>query len=221
MASRKKRTPSTTAAVPADRRYLPAAVALAVLTLLAFSNSFSAGFPLDNKGLILQDPRVHEATSQNVDLILQHSYWWPRGNSGLYRPVTTFSYLWNYAILGDARQPAGYHWVNFLLHLINVLLVYFLARKLIGDFWPATFLAALWAVHPVLTESVTNIVGRPDLLAGMSLLAGLLLYLKSADSRGAVQIVWLVALLAVTAAGVFSKESAVMIVGVIVLYELC
>src|SRR6185369_9364658 len=158
MASRKKRTPSTTAAVPADRRYLPAAVALAVLTLLAFSNSFSAGFPLDNKGLILQDARVHEATSHNIDLILQHSYWWPRGNSGLYRPVTTLSYLFNYAILGSGDRPAGYHWVNFLLHLVNVLLLFRLASKLIGDFWPAASLAGLWAVHPVLTESVTNIV---------------------------------------------------------------
>jgi tetratricopeptide (TPR) repeat protein len=223
MKARKKgrRTQINQTAIPtgSDRRHLLAAVALCVITLLAFSNSFSAGFPLDNKGLILQDSRVHEGSRQNIDLILQHSYWWPRGNSGLYRPVTTLSYLFNYAILGDGDHPAGYHWVNFLLHLGNVLLVYALALKLIGDFWPSALLAALWAVHPVLTESVTNIVGRPDLLAGASLLGGCLLYLKSAESGGLARIAWLAGLMAATAAGVFSKESAVMIVAVIVLYE--
>jgi len=203
-----------------DRRHLLAAVALCVVTLLAFSNSFSAGFPLDNKGLILQDARVHEASGQNLDLILQHSYWWPRGNSGLYRPVTTLSYLFNYAILGDGDHPAGYHWVNFLLHLGNVLLVYTLALKLIGDFWPSALLAALWAVHPIHAEAVTNIVGRPDLLAGAALLGGCLLYLKSAEAGGLTRIAWLAGLTAATAAGVFSKESAVMIVAVILLYEL-
>src|ERR1022692_2812972 len=202
-----------------DRSHLLAAVALCVITLLAFSNSFSAGFPLDNKGLILQDARVHEASRQNIDLIFQRSYWWPRGNSGLYRPVTTLSYLFNYAILGEGDHPAGYHWVNFLLHLGNVLLVYALAIKLIGDFWPSALLAALWAVHPVHTESVTNIVGRPDLLAGAALLGGCLLYLKSADAGGLARIAWLAGLMAATAAGVFSKGSDAMIVAVIVLYE--
>jgi tetratricopeptide (TPR) repeat protein len=213
--------PAIQAKPPAPaNRHLLVVLALCAVTLLAFSNSFSAGFPLDNKGLILQDARIHESTSQNIDQILQHSYWWPRGNSGLYRPVTTLSYLFNYAVLGDGDRPAGYHWVNMLLHLGNVMLVYVLALKLIGDFWPSAMLAGLWAVHPVLTESVTNIVGRPDLLAGMALLSGALLYLKSAESGGVARIAWLAGLMAVTAAGVFSKESAAMIVGVILLYEL-
>ena len=43
---------------------------------------------------------------------------------------------------------------------------------------------AIWAVHPVLTESVTNMVGRPDLLAGMAVLSGFWLYLKSAEAEG-------------------------------------
>lgn len=44
------------------------------------------------------------------------------------------------------------------------------------------FVAGLWAVHPVLTESITNIIGRVDLLAGMAVLSGLLFYLQSDPS---------------------------------------
>src|SRR5579862_7744178 len=79
-------------------RHLLAAAALCMVTLLAFSNSFQAGFVFDNKALLLQDPRVQEATSQNVALILQHSYWWPLGEAGIYRPLTTLSYLFNFAV---------------------------------------------------------------------------------------------------------------------------
>ena len=208
--SRKK----TTGAPPPDRRLL-AAAALCALTLLAFSSSFQAGFAWDNQYLILKDPRIRAATAENIGLIFHHTYWWPTGESGLYRPLTTLSYLFNYAVLGNGEQPSGYHWLNLLLHAGNVLLVYALALRLAPGFWPPLFLAAMWGVHPALTESVTNIVGRSDLLAGMATLSGLLIYMKGARSVG-----WLAGLMAVTAAGVYSKESAVVIVGVIALYEL-
>jgi hypothetical protein len=203
-----------------DRGPLLAMAALSVLALLAYSNSFQAGFTLDNKGLLLEDPRLREASWANLHLILQHTYWWPYGESGLYRPFTTLSYLLNYAILGNGARPAGYHWINLLLHTGNVLLVYALARRLAAGFWAAVFIAGLWGVHPVLTESVTNIIGRADLLAGMSVLAGLLLYMKATEADGWRRISWLLALAAVSFAGMFSKESAVVIPGVITLYEL-
>ena len=95
--------------------------------------------------------------------------------------MTTLSYLFNYAILGDGDQAAGYHWVNLVLHMVNVLLVFAVGRRLLGRLGPAALLAALWAVHPASTESVTNIVGRSDLLAAMATLGGFLMYLKSAD----------------------------------------
>lgn len=196
------------------------AASLCILILLAWSNSFGGGFPFDNKALILHDLRIQEATAPNFSLIFNHSYWWPIFESGLYRPVTTLSYLFNFAILGNSDHPAGYHWVNLLLHALNVFLVYFLATRLIGKLWPAIFVAAVWAVHPVLTESVTNIIGRADLLAGLALLSGFLMYLKSTDSSGWRRVGWLAGLTAVTAIGVFSKESAVAILGVIVFYEL-
>src|SRR5580693_4513510 len=109
-----------------SRFFAPAALVL--LALVAYANSFSAGFAFDNKALILDDTRVHAATAANLDLIVNRSYWWPQGESGLYRPLTTLSYLFNYATLGGGERPAGYHAVNLLLHAMNVLLLYALAR---------------------------------------------------------------------------------------------
>jgi tetratricopeptide (TPR) repeat protein len=175
---------------------------------------------LDNQVLVTGDPRIREASVHNVGLILQHTFWWPNGEAGIYRPLTTLSYLFNYSILGNGSQPAGYHWINFLLHAGNVLLVFALMLRLLGGCRVPLFIAALWAVHPVLTESVTNIVGRADLLAGMAVLGGFLMYLKSAEATGNRRVAWLAGLAGATAVGIFSKESAVVLPGVILLYEL-
>ena len=212
---------SNSGVVKSRSRHALAALALCVLTSLVYSNSFQAGFALDNRRLLLQDPRIREASVQNLQLIFKHTYWWPDGESGLYRPITTASYLFNYAILGNGGRPAGYHWINLILHLGNVLLVNAVALLLIRQFWPPVFIAALWALHPVSTESVTNIIGRSDLLAAMSVLSGFLFYLKSSGTgRVWRRLGWLAGLAAVTSLGVFSKESAVTVLGVIALYEL-
>jgi protein O-mannosyl-transferase len=200
-------------------RHLLAALALCALTLLAYSNSFGSALVLDNKVLLL-DPRIREATPENIALIFQHTYWWPTGEAGLYRPFTTLSYLFNYAILGEGDQLFGYHALNLLLHLGNVLLAYAIALRLVRRFWPSVFIAAVWAVHPASTESVTNIVGRADLLAGMAVLSGFLMYLKSREASGWARAMWLAGLVFVTTIGVFSKESAVAILPVILLYEI-
>jgi len=219
-------------------------LALVALAAAAYGNSFAVGFPLDNKALILQDPRVHDATRANLDLILNRSYWWPIGESGLYRPVTTVSYLFNYAILGNGDRPFGYHVVNLALHVANVLLLYALLTRMedpaeagrhdragrrerpnavssvaSGFSRTSAFAAAaIWAVHPLSTEAVTNIVGRADLLAAAGILGGLLMCVKATEARGARRSWWLLGLAAITTVGVFSKESAIVSVGVIVLY---
>ena len=201
------------------RKEVWASLALCALALLAYSNSFETGFALDN-GVLLKEGQIHEATRQNIGLILQHTYWWPTGESGLYRPFTILSFLFNYAVLGNGEHPAGYHWINFILHAMNVVLAFKMALRIVRRFWPSVFIAGLWAVHPLLTESVTNIVGRADLLAGISVLGGFLIYLKATESKGWQRLAWLGGLLLTTTVGVFSKESAVTVIGVIALYEL-
>ena len=200
------------------RKEVCVCLVLCGIALFAYSNSFHAGFTFDNR-ILLQEKQIYATTLPNVELILGHTYWWPTIETGLYRPFTILSFLFNYAVLGNGDRPEGYHWINFLLHAGNVLLAFVVALRLVRKFWPSVFIAGLWAVHPVLTESVTNIVGRADLLAGMAVLGGFLIYLRSTESTGWRRLGWLTGLLATVTLGVFSKESAVTVIGVIALYE--
>ena len=95
-------------------------LALWAFALVAYSNSFRAGLALDNASVVLQDSRIRAATPENLHLILTEEYWYNRLTTGLYRPLTTFSYLLNYSVFGNGPHPAGYHWVNFALHAVNI-----------------------------------------------------------------------------------------------------
>lgn len=205
---------------PRRPRDLLAVGALLAVILLAYSNSLTGGFVFDSRGIILQDPRVRAATAQNLADIFRHTYWWPTGESGLYRPLTTLSYLFNFAVLGHADQPLGYHLVNLLLHFLNSVLWYFVLKRITRSSGVAIAGTLLWCVHPVLTEAVTNIVGRADLLAASALLGGLLIYLHLPETTSWRRVIWLGGLAAVTGIGAFCKESGVMMVGIAGLCEL-
>jgi tetratricopeptide (TPR) repeat protein len=195
-------------------------VGLCAIALLAYANSFDTRPALDVRAVLEQDMRIRQVSAENLGLILTKDYWWPVSRGGAYRPITTASFLFNYAILGNGDNLAGYHWVNFLLHACNVCLVFALAGRILNRAGPAFFAAALWAVHPLGTESVTNIVGRADLIAATAVLAGLWLYIRSATLRGRRLAAAAIGLLAIAAAGMFAKENAVVLPAVMLLWDL-
>ena len=85
------------------------------------------------------------------------------------RPLTELSFWLNDALFGPA--PLSWHAAGLLLHLAVVALVFDVLRKLIGD--RAGFIAAaIFAVHPMMTEPVAYVFARAILLAALfSLLA--------------------------------------------------
>ncbi len=201
------------------QRHAQALQILAALVLMAYSNSFGTGFSSDSRSVLLQDERIRSLTRQHLKDILFHNYAWPGFWSGLYRPVSTLSYLFNFAILGSGGSPTGYHWVNFTLHAANAFLVYLLILHLFRQYWPAVFAAAVWALHPVNTEAVTYIVGRPEELAALGVLAALVCYLHAAGESGGQRLAWLAGCMISATVAVFSKEGGIMVIALAALYD--
>ena len=209
--------PPSITARPVVRHALLLAAVIAV-TYLAYANSFHAPFLVDNPEVILNDTRVHAATAEHVHRILTQQYW-ETSNTGLYRPLLTLSFLFNYSVLGNGTDPYGYHWFNFILHAVNIMLVYALGLAIFKRIPVALLLSALWGLHPVLTESVTNIVGRSDMLAAFGVLAGLLCHRKAIEAAGVRKAAWLVAIGCAAAVGIFSKESGIVLLGAFAVYD--
>lgn len=193
---------------------------LLALVVAAYSNSFHAGLVFDNAGVIVDDPRIRAATLQNCEFIMKGGYWYINATSGLYRPLTTFSYLLNYSVIGNGLHPLGYHLVNLALHATNVILTYALGLVIFEEASLALAVAGIWGLHPLLTESVTNIVGRADLLAAFGVLAGLLCYVKAEPAVRRKRLVWFLALGTCQTIGIFSKENAIILPAILLLYTL-
>ena len=98
-------------------------------------------------------------------------------------------------------DPAGYHIVNVMLHLVNTLLVWHLVRRLaVPGAW---VVAAVFAVHPLHVESVAWVIERKDVLSGLFYLAAVLAWMRFVEKprRG-----WYACSLTLYAAGLLSKS---------------
>lgn len=152
-----------------SRRFAYAAAAVVAFTV--YANSIPNGFAYDDAAVILKNERVH-GLSRWAEVVT--SPWWPAGNArdlGLYRPVTSLSFALDWALWNGS--PHGFHLTNALAHVAVTLL---LLALLLGIFRPAAALAGalLFAVHPVHTEAVANLVGRAEVFAALFALASLL-----------------------------------------------
>src|ERR1051326_6597499 len=81
---------------------------LGLMILIFYWNSFTAPFLFDSESIIGADPRIRVLSLINIEQILTRDYWFPTQESVLYRPLTTFSYMFNYAIIGNGESVLGY-----------------------------------------------------------------------------------------------------------------
>ncbi|MEZ4883725.1 MAG: tetratricopeptide repeat protein [Chitinophagales bacterium] len=94
-----------------------------------------------------------------------------------YQPLTLLSFAFNYQTANLA--PAAYHWTNLILHLINVVLVFFVLY-LLSNRKPLVGLigAMLFAVHPMQIETVAWLSARSVLVYSFFILLSLIAYLQ-------------------------------------------
>lgn len=192
-----------------------AAWAIAALAFLAFSNSLWNGFAMDDIVIILDNPAIRHLS--NPRAIFGAGYW-PENSNLLYRPLVIFSYALNYAMGG--LRPLPYHLVNVLLHAGNSALIYCLLVALFRVRGLAFAAAAAFALHPIHTEAVANIVGRAELLANVFLLLSWWWYLKLDEAPERAERRWLAASVAAFTLALFCKEHAVVLVGLLTLTDL-
>ena len=207
----------------------PAGVRAAALAVVIAAIAINA--PSLVPGFIHDDHRIIEQNAWLGDLahlpeIFRRGYWSVDRQEvpNLYRPVTIASFALDHAAGG--LRPLGYRLVNLLLHALVSLLVFFLARRLLegppgggtGCTRPALFAALLFAVHPVHTEVLGEVVGRAELLAAALTLGCLLAFLRGRDARQPAGW-WLLATICF-AAGFLAKENAIAAPALVLLADL-
>lgn len=197
---------------------------LLLLVAAVFANALPGAFIYDDVPIVRDNPLVREC---RVSDVLSAPYWQDKRGGGLFRPITTLSYCANLKLHG--MQPLGFHVVNLLIHLVNVLLLFGLLSGWRHDGrgsgqWFQLLVTAIFAVHPVLMESINGIVGRAELLVGSSVLLALHLFRAYLDQNRILR--WLppaAALFLITPVwflGLLAKENAVVLPGLLFLFWL-
>ncbi len=145
----------------------------------AYANSLGNGFAYDDNAIIPQNPLV---TGGDLRGALSSPYH-PDAleGAGLYRPVTSLSFTLEWMAFGD--DPLGYHLLNLGFHLLVSLLIFLLLLGM-GAVYPALVGGVLFAVHPLHTEVVANVVGRAELYSAFFYLAACLLYWRGSIWTG-------------------------------------
>jgi hypothetical protein len=158
---------------------------IALVGLLAYSNTFNSPFMWDEKDFIVNNPIVkdldffvHPSKAEGLELYdaLKRRY------------VGFFTFALNYRLHGfDVR---GYHAFNLAVHISNALLVYlllvltfrtpFMKESALKEHskYIALFSALLFVAHPVQTEAVTYVFQRLASLVAFFYLLSLVLYIK-------------------------------------------
>jgi Flp pilus assembly protein TadD len=191
---------------------------LAVGLLAAYANSFRVPFLLDDDDSIAKNPTIRAFSTALF----------PPSNSGVTvsgRPLLNLSFAINHRLGGT--DVFGYHAGNLLIHFAAALCLFAIVRRTLklpvlaprfgSHATPLAWcMSALWAMHPLQTESVTYIVQRAESLVGLFYLLTIYAFMRSVEKPSRV---WTVAAVVTCALGMTAKEVMASAPLVIFLYD--
>ncbi len=163
-----------------DRRRARPVVGLLALAALALLPSLFAPFLADDYFHVVVATRLGAALTRGwvLPIDLGGTWWTPHGLSVEYfRPLVVLSFAIDGFFYG--AHAVGYHLTNLGLHATATLLVWAIARRVLGEGLGAWVTAALFAIHPCHVQAVAWISGRTDVLAAVLYMAAFLLFLES------------------------------------------
>lgn len=146
-----------------DDGHLPPALlpGLLLAVLATWLGGLSGGFVWDDSLVLVHNPPIRDLA--NLGRFFSDPHTGASSDAQLfYRPLRTCLYALGYQLWG--MEPLGYHLLNLGLHLLNVWLLLGVLRRLGVTAAHAFLTSAIFGLHPIVTEAVTNITGLTDVL---------------------------------------------------------
>ncbi|MGA2369902.1 MAG: tetratricopeptide repeat protein [Candidatus Korobacteraceae bacterium] len=159
-----------------------------ILSLLLAAATVAVYFPVNHHPFLNLDDNQY--VTDNVDIQGGLNWdtvkWAFTTNYSLnWHPVTWLSHALDVQLFG--LDSARHHDVNLLLHVLNVLLLFWVLERATGYAGRSAVVAALFAVHPINVESVAWIAERKNLLSMLFFLLALGTYRWYARRPGLVR----------------------------------
>ncbi|MCX6271158.1 MAG: tetratricopeptide repeat protein [Bacteroidetes bacterium] len=123
----------------------------------------------DDTVYITNNTLIQHLSAANLSFMFSHSF------EGHYHPLTLLSLSLDYQFWGT--DPTAYHLHNLILHLINIILIFFIVLRVDGKTWVAGITAMLFGIHPMHVEAVAWATARKDVLFSLFFLLSMFSYL--------------------------------------------
>jgi len=146
--------------------WLPALLLASVSILLYFPVAHHPFLNLDDNQYVTANPHVQAGLTWDAVHWAFSSYY-----SFNWHPLTWLSHALDVQLFGI--DPAGPHVVNLALHVLNVLLLFWVLARATGYIQRSAMVAALFALHTINVESVAWIAERKNLLSMLFFLLAL------------------------------------------------
>ena len=170
---------------------------LALVTVFAYQPAWHAGFIWDDDVYVTNNPLLSAPDGLR-------RIWFSLDSPSQYFPLTYTVFRIQHALWG--LMPAGYHWVNILLHAVNALLVWRLLRRLSVP--GAGLAAAIFALHPVQVESVAWVTELKSVLSLFFILLALLAWVEFVEEKSKTSWRWYLLALVCSALALAAKTTA-------------
>jgi hypothetical protein len=197
-------------------------LAILLICFAVYGNSIKNGYNLDDAYVVSLDETNPQTAKgiKGIPEILSSPYNVGEGVTYGYRPLGKVTMAIEYSLWGN--NPHYSHVVNILLYALNIFLLLFFIRKIAALFgYKNEFVIyaslLLFALHPIHTEVVNSIKNREEILCFIFMLSAILLFFKYYEERMHILIIPIAFL---TLLAFLSKQTAVNILGIMVLYVL-
>src|SRR5664280_1850754 len=134
-------------------------VLLIVCSLIAFGRILANDFiNFDDNIYITENNHIKSGiNTESIKWAFTSSY------ASNWHPLTWLSHMLDWQLFG--ANASGHHFVSLLLHIGSAILLFLFLNRTTGALWPAAFVAALFAFHPLRVESVAWAAERKDVLS--------------------------------------------------------
>ena len=133
-------------------------ITLSVITLAVYLQTGGHQFVYDDEPYVKNN--IHVSNGITGDNIIWAFTSVEQAN---WHPLTWISHMVDVQVYG--MDPKGHHLTNVLIHTISSLLLFYLLLRCTGSAWQSSFVAALFALHPMHVESVAWVAERKDVLS--------------------------------------------------------
>jgi len=159
---------------------------LIVVPLLVYAKIVLFDFTaLDDQFFVLEHASFNE-NFENIFKVFNQGLFVPK-NDIYYRPVFLVDMIIENHLFGTS--PWGYHMMSLVFHTVSVMLLFIFLKKISVPEFTALISSLIFAVHPVLTQTVAWIPGRNDLILMIFFLTALIFiidYCKTASYKALV-----------------------------------